>query len=74
MSEKKVVPIRTRHKTFQSLASQAVIADEAVRGAMIYFEEASTMHFGEFGLRRADVAMMHAYTTMLAVEMMQQED
>jgi hypothetical protein len=70
----KVVPIRTRHKTWRGMVQSATEIQEVVRGCIIWFDKDDVMHFGEMNMRRSDVSMMHAYTTMLAVEMMRLED
>lgn len=71
MSSDKVVPITGKHRTFKSMATQAINTPEAKRGCVIWFEEDGTMHFGQFGILTADIGMAQMYIQMLAVEMMQ---
>ena len=72
--DRKVVPIRGKHETFNSMAGEAMEATEWVRGFMIGFEEDGTMHFGESKITRQDVGMALMYLHMVAAQMMEQPD
>lgn len=70
----KVVPIGGKHRSFNSMAGEAMEDQTAKRGMIFWFEEDGTMHFGEWGLTRADVGMVLMEMTALAYEMMRQVD
>lgn len=74
MSENKVVKFTGRHKTFRTMANEAANTQEAVRGAVVWFDKKGVMHFGESGLERSDVGMMQMYIQMIAVQLMEQRD
>lgn len=54
----KVVPIGGKHRSFSSLAGEAMEDKRAVKGVIYWFEEDGTMHFGEFGMTRHDQGMV----------------
>ena len=70
MSDKKVVPIGGKHRSFSSLAGEAMDTKKWVRGFVVGFEEDGTMHFGEYGAECSDVGMAQMYLQMLAAEFM----
>ena len=74
MSERKIHPIKGRHQSMSSLAAECMAGLKSVRGFIIYFEEDGTMHYGYFGVTRADTCMAASCMQMLAAETMKEED
>lgn len=70
----KVVPIGGKHRSFSSMAGEAMEDKTADRGMIFWFDEEGVMHFGEWGMRRADVGMVLMEVTALSYEMMRQVD
>lgn len=70
MTDKKVVPIGGRHRSFNSLAGEAMDDESWVRGYVIAFEKDGTMHTGSFGDTLSDLGMAIMYLQMLATEAM----
>lgn len=73
MSDRKVVPIGGKHRSFQSLAG-AAMDSEADIGVIFWFDKEGTMHMGEFGMTRSAIGLAQMYIQMMAVEAMQAED
>jgi hypothetical protein len=71
MTDKKVVPIGGFHRSFSSLAGEAMDTEEWVRGYVIAFEEDGTMHAGAFGDTLSDLGMAIMHLQMLAVKAME---
>jgi hypothetical protein len=70
----KVVPIGGKHRSFSSMAGEAMEDKKAKRGMIFWFDEEGTMHFGEFGILRSDVGMILMEVVALSNEMMRQRD
>lgn len=71
MKDMKVVPIRRKHQSFNSLAGEAMDTKEWVRGMFVAFEEDGTMHFGEYGMLTSDVGMAVMMLNKVSVDMME---
>lgn len=70
----RVVPIGGKHRSFNSMAGEAMEDMKAKRGIIFWFEEDGTMHFGEFGLHRCDVGMVLMEVLSISNEFMRQND
>lgn len=73
MKSTKVVPIKGRHQSFNSMAGEAMDTKEWVRGYVIAFEEDGTMHVGEFDVRNADACMAAMELQMRATDALRRE-
>lgn len=70
----KVVPLGGEHRSFSSMAGEAMETSIAKRGMIFWFEEDGTMHFGQWGMKRSDVGMVLMEVTALSYEMMRRSD
>lgn len=73
-NDRKVHPIKGKHQSMSSMVAECMADPRSVRGLVVYFDEEGTMRHGHFGMTRADTCMAAAYTNMLAVECMQNDD
>ncbi len=54
----KVVPIGGKHRSFNSLAGEAMEDGRAKRGIIFWFDDQGVMSIGEFGLQYRDAGMV----------------
>lgn len=58
MTDRKVIPIKGKHKSMSSMAAECMADPRAIRGFIIYFEEDGTMHQRHFGaIERGEMNM-----------------
>ena len=74
MTERKVVPITSKHTTMHSMVAECLADPRSVRGFVIYFDEEGTMRHGHFEATRGDTCMAAAWLNALASDMMRQQD
>lgn len=64
----KVVPIGGKHRSFNSLAGEAMEDGSARRGIVFWFDDDDAMHVGEFGLHYKDAGMVLMHMMQIASE------